>query len=218
MDMFSTSFTGNDLLFMLEGAWATLRLTLWAMLLGTLAGVVLGLLRAALPRLTMPLAWLLDVFRSVPLLIQFVLFNALKSIAGLEWSAFVVGCVVLGIYCAAYCTEIVRSGVLSVSANVNRAARSLGMTYFQTLRYIVLPMATRVSFPGWINLVLGVMKDTSLVLWIGIIELLRASQTIVTRIQEPLFVLCIAGLIYYVMSWGVAWLGTVVEKRWQEND
>ena len=216
--MLTTSFTGNDLLFMLEGAWVTLRLTLWAMLLGTLSGMVCGMLRAALPRLTLPLAWLLDVFRSVPLLIQFVLFNSFKSIVGLEWSAFVVGCLVLGIYCAAYCTEIVRGGVLSVPANVSRAARSLGMTYFQTVRYVVLPMATRVSFPGWINLVLGVMKDTSLVLWIGIIELLRSSQTIVTRIQEPLFVLCMAGLIYYVMSWGVAWAGTVVEKRWQEND
>ncbi|MEO8387962.1 amino acid ABC transporter permease [Polaromonas sp.] len=214
----STSFTGNDLLFMLEGAWVTLSLTLWAMLLGTLAGMFFGLLRTALPRFTLPLAWFLDVFRSVPLLIQFVLFNALKSIAGLEWSAFSVGCMVLGIYSAANCTEIVRGGVLSVPANVIRAARSLGMTYSQALRYIVLPMAARVSFPGWVNLTLGVMKDTSLVLWIGIIELLRSSQTIVTRIQEPLFVLCIAGLIYYVMSWGVAWAGTRVEKRWQEND
>ena len=164
------------------------------------------------------MAWLLDVFRSVPLLIQFVLFNSFKSIVGLDWTAFAVGCLVLGIYCTAYCTEIVRSGLLAVPANLGRAGRSLGMTYFQTLRYIVLPMATRVSFPGWINLLLSVMKDTSLVLWIGIIELLRASQTIVTRIQEPLFVLCIAGLIYYTMSWGAAWLGMKVEKRWQEND
>ncbi len=216
--MFSTSFTANDLLFMLAGAWVTLQLTLWAMLLGTLAGLVLGMARAALPRLTLPLAWLLDIFRSVPLLIQFVLFNSFKSIVGLELSTIAVGCLVLGIYSAAYCTEIVRGGVLSVPSNVIRAARSLGMTYSQAVRYIVLPMAARVSFPGWVNLTLGVMKDTSLVLWIGIIELLRSSQSIVTRIQEPLFVLCIAGLIYYVMSWGVARLGTVIEKRWHEND
>ncbi|MNO06646.1 arginine transporter permease subunit ArtQ [compost metagenome] len=62
------------------------------------------------------------------------------------------------------------------------------------------------------------MKDTSLVLWIGIIELLRASQTIVTRIQEPLFVLGIAGLIYFVMSLVIARLGARLERRWQEND
>lgn len=218
MDMLSTSFTGGDLLFMLGGAWATLRLTFWAMLLGTLAGLILGMARAALPRSTAPLAWLLDAFRSVPLLIQFVLFNSFKSIAGLDWSAFTVGCVVLGAYCAAYCTEIVRSGVLAVPTNVSRAGRSLGLSYSQTLRHIVLPMATRVSFPGWVNLTLSVMKDTALVLWIGIIELLRASQTIVTRIQEPLFVLCMAGLIYYAMSWSVARAGTLVEKRWREHD
>lgn len=216
--MFDTSFAITDLQFMLEGAWVTLKLTLWAMLIGTLSGLVFGLLRAILPRLTAPLSWLLDVFRSVPLLIQFVLFNSFNSIAGLNWSAFAVGCVVLGIYCTSYCTEIIRSGVLAVPATVIRAARSLGLTFFQTLRHIVLPMAARVSFPGWINLVLGVIKDTSLVLWIGIIELLRASQTIVTRIQEPILVLCIAGLIYYVMSWGVARIGSMVEKRWQEND
>ncbi len=193
--MFSTSLTANDLLFLLGGAWVTLQ-----------------------PRASLPLAWVLDVFRSVPLLIQFVLFNSFKSILGLKISAFSVGCIVLGIYAAAYFTEIVRSGVLSVPPSVRRASRSLGLSYLQDLRWIVLPMATRVAFPGWLNLVLGVMKDTALVMWIGIVELLRASQTIVTRIQEPLLVLCIAGLIYYVMSLVVARLGARLERRWQEND
>ena len=108
--------------------------------------------------------------------------------------------------------------MLAVPANVVRAARSLGLSYTQTLRYIIMPMAARVSFPGWINLTLGVINDTSLVLWIGIMELLRASQSIVTRIQEPLLVLSIAGLMYYIMSWGIARIGQRVEKGWQEND
>ncbi|MFS2126943.1 amino acid ABC transporter permease [Pseudomonas sp. Pseusp97] len=216
--MFSTSFTLNDLMFLLQGAWVTVKLTVGAMLIGTLAGIVLGWLRAALPRATMPVGWFLDIFRSVPLLIQFVLFNSLKSIVGLNWSAFTVGCLVLGVYAAAFCTEIIRSGILAVGPNIRRASRSLGLTYWQDLRYIVLPLAARVAFPGWLNLVLGVMKDTALVMWIGIVELLRASQTIVTRIQEPLLVLCIAGVIYYLMSWVVARLGARLEQRWQEND
>jgi His/Glu/Gln/Arg/opine family amino acid ABC transporter permease subunit len=216
--MFSTSLTATDLLYMLEGAWVTLQLTFWAILAGSFGGLLCGLLRALAPRASLPLAWVLDVFRSVPLLIQFVLLNSLKSIVGLNISAFSVGCIVLGVYAAAYFTEIVRSGVLAVSPSVRRASRSLGLSYWQDLRYIVLPMATRVAFPGWLNLVLGVMKDTALVMWIGIVELLRASQTIVTRIQEPLLVLCIAGLIYYVMSLVVARLGARLERRWQEND
>jgi His/Glu/Gln/Arg/opine family amino acid ABC transporter permease subunit len=218
MGMFDSTFTWSDLQFMLQGAWVTILLTVVSMLIGTVAGVVCGMARALLPRSTILLAWVLDVFRSVPLLIQFVLFNALKSIAGLNWSAFTVACVVLGLYVTAYCTEIVRSGVLSVPLSLRRASRSLGLTYWQDLRQIVMPMATRVAFPGWINLLLGVMKDTALVMWIGIVELLRASQTIVTRIQEPLLVLCIAGLIYYVMSLVVARLGARLETRWQEND
>ena len=216
--MFSTSLTAPDLLYMLDGAWVTLQLTFWAILAGSFGGLLCGLLRALAPRASLPLAWVLDVFRSVPLLIQFVLLNSLKSIVGLNISAFSVGCIVLGVYAAAYFTEIVRSGVLAVSPSVRRASRSLGLSYWQDLRYIVLPMATRVAFPGWLNLVLGVMKDTALVMWIGIVELLRASQTIVTRIQEPLLVLCIAGLIYYVMSLVVARLGARLERRWQEND
>ncbi|PQO98940.1 amino acid ABC transporter permease [Pseudomonas frederiksbergensis] len=216
--MFSTSFSWNDLLFLLDGAWVTLQLTFWSIILGSFAGLLFGLLRALLPRASLPLAWVLDVFRSVPLLIQFVLFNSLKSIVGLNLSAFSVGCIVLGVYTAAYFTEIVRSGVLSVPFTLRRASRSLGLSFMQDLRWIVLPMATRVAFPGWLNLVLGVMKDTALVMWIGIVELLRASQTIVTRIQEPLLVLCVAGLIYYVMSLVVARLGARLERRWQEND
>ncbi|MEB0047506.1 MULTISPECIES: amino acid ABC transporter permease [unclassified Pseudomonas] len=216
--MLTTGFSWNDLLFLLNGAWVTLQLTCWAILLGTFAGLLFGLLRALLPRASLPLAWVLDVFRSVPLLIQFVLFNSLKSIIGLNISAFSVGCIVLGVYAAAYFTEIVRGGVLSVPLTVRRASRSLGLGYLQDLRWIVLPMATRVAFPGWLNLVLGVMKDSALVMWIGIVELLRASQIIVTRIQEPLLVLCIAGLIYYVMSLVVARLGARLERRWQDND
>ena len=216
--MFSTDFSSNDLMFLLNGAWVTMQLTFWSIILGSLAGLLFGLLRALLPRASLPLAWVLDVFRSVPLLIQFVLFNSLKSIIGLNISAFSVGCIVLGVYAAAYFTEIVRAGVLAVPFTVRRASRSLGLSFFQDLRWIVLPMASRVAFPGWLNLVLGVMKDTALVMWIGIVELLRASQTIVTRIQEPLLVLCIAGLIYYVMSLVVARLGARLERRWQEND
>lgn len=216
--MFNSLFTTSDLLYLLQGAWVTLQLTFWAMLIGTSTGMLLGWIRVCFPRMSLPLAWLLDVSRSVPLLIQFVLINSAKSLSGLSWSSYTVGCVVLGMYCAAYCTEIVRSGLLAVPYNLSRAARSLGLSYWQELRSITMPMAMRISFPSWLSLTLGAMKDTALVLWLGIVELLRASQTVITRIQEPLLVLCIVGLIYYIMSWGLAWLGSRVEKRWQHSD
>ena len=204
---------------MLKGAGVTLSITFWAMIGGTILGVVLGLARAtAAWWVNAALGVFLDVFRSVPLLIQFVLANSFKSIIGLNWSAFTVGCVVLAIYTSTYCAEIVRGGILAVPVSTRRAARSLGLSYWQDLKDIVFPIALRVALPSWIGLTLGVMKDTSLVLWIGITELLRSSQTIVTRIQEPLFVLLIAGLIYFFMSFPIALLGKHLEKQWREND
>ena len=217
--MIETDFSATDLLFMLQGAGVTLALTFWAVLGGTLLGLVLGLLRAVSPWwVNAVLGAVLDVFRSIPLLIQFILANSFKSIIGLDISAFAVACVMLALYTSAYCTEIVRAGVLAVPATTRRAARSLGLTYWQDLRHIVFPTALRVSLPTWTGLTLGVLKDTSLVLWIGIVELLRASQVIVTRIQEPLLVLSICGLIYFLMSFPISRLGAYLETRWREYD
>ena len=214
--MIQTSMTSGDLLFLLQGAGTTLRVTFWAVLGGTVLGVAFGLVRASGPRWAgLATGAFLDVFRSVPLLIQLVLLNSFNSIARIGLGTFQVGCVVLAIYTAAYCTEIVRGGILAVPATTSRAARSLGMTWSQDIRFVVLPIATRVMLPSWIGLVLSVMKDSALVLWIGLAELLRDSQIVVTRTQEPLFVLSVAGLIYFLLSFPIARLGAYVERRWQ---
>ena len=86
------------------------------------------------------------------------------------------------------------------------------------MRLIVYPIALRVSLPSWVGLTLGVMKDTSLVLWIGIVELLRTSQVVVTRIQEPLLVLMLCGLIYFLMSYPISRFGAYLETRWRDDD
>jgi len=213
-----TQLTSDDLLYLAKGALVTLELTALAMLIGTALGLVCGFVRAGVPRASAPLAWLLDIPRSVPLLIQFVVFNSFKSVLGLDWSAFTVACLVLGLYAASYCTEIVRSGVLAVPLHLRRASRSLGMTWWQDVTCIVLPLATRVSFPGWLNLLLSVAKDTSLVFWIGIIELLRSSQQLNVRLNEPLLIFFLAGLFYYVMCWLISRMGTRLEKRWNIDD
>lgn len=211
--MFSTSLTSNDIVFLLQGAWVTIQLTALAMLIGTVLGIVFGFLRANFALATLPLAFVLDIFRSVPLLIQFVLMNSAKSIIGLKINTFTVGYIVLGIYAAALCTEVVRGGVLAVPKSLRLAARSLGMTIAQETVYVTFPVAVRIAFPGWLNLTLGLMKDSALVTWIGIIELLRTAQQINTRINEPLFVFFIAGLFYFAVSWIVSRLGDQAEKR-----
>lgn len=217
--MFDTAMTLNDLKFLLQGAGMTLAVTGVSVFFGTVLGILLGVLRVQLGTWwAMPITFVMDVFRSVPLLIQLVLANAFQSIAKLGWGPFTTSCVVLSLYTAAYCTEIVRGGIESVPSTTRRAARSLGMTWAQDMRYIVAPLATRVSLPAWIGLTLGVMKDSALVLWLGLTELLKASQTLVTRLQEPLFILLICGAIYFLLSFPIARLGGYLEKRWSPND
>jgi len=130
-----SDFGLQELLLMLGGAGVTLQITFYAVLGGTLMGLVFGLVRAVAPWwINWPLGGILDVFRSVPLLIQLVLVNSFKSILNLPTSAFVVSCVVLAFYTSSYCSEIVRAGVQAVPPTTRRAARSLGLTYWQDLR------------------------------------------------------------------------------------
>ncbi|MEI4260839.1 amino acid ABC transporter permease [Roseovarius sp. D0-M9] len=217
--MFDTGLSLNDLWFMIKGAGVTLTITFFAVTGGTLMGLAFGVIRSHVnPWLTLPLVFVLDIFRSVPLLIQLILANAFQAIAGLQISPFTTSCIVLALYTSAYCTEIVRGAIDAVPIVTRRAARSLGLSWGQDMTQIVFPMALRVGLPSWIGLTLGVMKDSALVLWLGIIELLRASQIIVTRLQEPMLILLIAGAIYFAISFPIARLGGHLERKWQEND
>lgn len=217
--MFDTALTLSDLGFLAKGAAMTLAVTGVSVAAGTVLGVVFGVIRTQFgPYWAMPLTFVLDIFRSVPLLIQLVLANSFQAIIGLGWGPFTTSCVVLSLYSAAYCTEIVRGGIDAVPATTRRAARSLGLTWGQDMRYIVAPLATRVALPSWIGLSLGVMKDSALVLWLGLTELLKASQILVTRLQEPLFILLICGAFYFIISFPIARLGGYLERRWSSND
>lgn len=217
--MFNTALTLNDMLFLAKGAGVTLAITFFAVIGGTVLGLTFGVIRSHIsPWMALPLTFVLDIFRSVPLLIQLILANAFQAIAGLQLSPFVTSCVVLALYTSAYCTEIVRGAIDAVPTVTRRAARSLGLTWGQDMTQVVFPMALRVALPSWIGLTLSVLKDSALVLWLGIIELLRSSQILVTRLQEPMTILLITGAIYFALSFPIARLGGRLEKRWQEND
>jgi len=217
--MFDTALTGNDLLFLAQGALVTLAVTAISVLGGTLLGLLFGVLRSNVSAwILFPLIFALDVFRSVPLLIQLILGNAFQAIAGWGWSPFTTSCVILSLYTSAYATEIVRGAIDAVPATTRRAARSLGLTWGQDMVHIVFPMGLRVALPSWIGLTLGVMKDSALVQVIGIMELLKASQSLVTRLQEPLFILTVVGAIYFLLSFPIARLGGRLEQRWRQND
>ncbi|MBE2275983.1 MAG: amino acid ABC transporter permease [Rhodobacteraceae bacterium] len=217
--MFDTALSAADLWFLTKGAGMTILVTAVSVVFGTVLGIVFGVFRYQLGAIwAAPVTFVLDVSRSIPLLIQLVLANAfLGTVLRLQMSGFTVACMVLTLYTAAYCAEIVRGGIDAVPLNTRRAARSLGMTWAQDMRYIVMPLATRVALPSWIGLALGVMKDSALVYVVQVVELMKSTQILITRLQEPLFLLLICGLFYFVISFPLARFGGYLEKRWSND-
>ena len=217
--MFDTALTAADLVFLAKGAGMTLLVTAIAVVLGTILGILFGVFRYQVgPWWAAPLTFVLDVFRSIPLLIQLVLANAFMGMV-LRWqlSGFTVACGVLTMYTAAYCAEIVRGGIEAVPMTTRRAARSLGLSWGQDMANIVMPLATRVALPSWIGLALGVMKDSALVYVVQVTELLKSTQILITRLQEPLLLLTICGAFYFLISFPVARFGGYLEKRWSND-
>lgn len=217
--MFDTSLSLADLLFLAKGAWITILVTAISVVLGTVLGIVFGTFRYQVgPVFAAPLTFFLDIFRSIPLLIQLVLANAFAGmVLRLQISGFTVACAVLTLYTSAYCAEIVRGAIDAVPMTTRRAARSLGMTWWQDMRQIVLPLATRVALPSWIGLALGVMKDSSLVFIVQVTELLKSTQILIVRLNEPLFLLLICGAFYFIISFPLARFGGYLERRWSND-
>ena len=205
----------NDLWFLAQAAWATLLISVVSITVGTILGIVFGwMLYEGRWATTLTLTPLLDIFRSVPLIIQLVLFYNFAPIIGLNLDPFLSGVVILSLYCASLVANVARGGIEAVGVPMRRAARSLGMSYWQDLRYVVLPIGGRAVFPSWVGVALGVMKDSALVSVLGYIELLKASQILITRTQEPLIILTIAGAFYFALSYPISRYAAILEKQW----
>ncbi|NOC92399.1 amino acid ABC transporter permease [Ruegeria sp. HKCCD6604] len=214
---FFSGFTINDLWFLGEAALRTLWISVLSISIGTLLGVVCGwILYEGKLAAALTVAPFLDVFRSVPLIIQLVLFYNFAPIVGLNLDPFASGVVILSIYTAALVANVARGGIEAVGTPMRRAARSLGMTYWQDLRYVVFPIGGRAVFPAWVGVALGVMKDSALVSVLGYVELLKASQILITRTQEPFLILTIAGAFYFALSYPISRYSASLEKRWAQ--
>jgi polar amino acid transport system permease protein len=212
---FFSSFGAQDVLFMAEAAGRTLMISIISITIGTILGAIFGwMLYEGRIWATIFLAPVLDVFRSIPLIIQLVLFYNFAPIAGLILDPFESGLVVLSVYTAALVANVARGGIEAVGAPMRRAARSLGMSYWQDLRHVVVPIGARAVFPSWVGVALGVLKDSALVSVLGYVELLRASQILITRTQEPLLIITVAGAFYFALSYPISRYSAKLEKRW----
>ena len=214
------SFSMNDFWLMVQGAGITFVLTIASGAIGTVLGFFVGWARTVPSRaLYHVLGVYIDVIRSVPLIIQFVLFNSFMAIAGYPMDPFTSGLITLSIYISGYVAEVVKAGIESVPSVTRKAARGLGMTYLQDFVHVVVPIGTRTVFPAWTGLMLGLMKDTSLIAVLGATppELLRSAQIIINRTQEPLMILLGAGAFYFVMCYFITLMAEQYERSWQRR-
>ena len=212
------TFTANDFWLMVQGAGITFALTIVSGFAGTFMGFLIGWARTSrIIVLNKLLGAYIDVIRSVPLIIQFVLFNSFMAILGYPMDPFISGVITLSLYISGYVAEVVKAGIESVPPVTSMAARGLGMTYIQDFFNVVVPIGMRTIFPSWVGLMLGLMKDTSLIAVLGATppELLRASQIIINRIHEPLLILLGAGVFYFIMCYVITIFAGQYEKAWQ---
>lgn len=212
-----SGFSIQDLSFLGEAALRTLWISFLSITIGSVLGAFFGW---ALYEMkiwgTIFLNPLLDLFRSVPLIVQLVLFYNFAPIVGLNLDAFESGLVVLTLYTSALVANVARGGIEAVGKPMRIASRSLGMSYLQDIRYVVFPIGARAIFPSWVGVALGVMKDSALVSVLGYVELVKASQILITRTQEPLLIILVVGAFYFALSYPVSRYSTKLEKRWSQ--
>lgn len=211
---FFTPLSWNDSGFILTGVWNTVIISLVAITVGTLLGLMVGFIRAESSKLVNTiLGAVLDVLRSVPLIIQLILFSTYVGAIGHPLDPFTAGSIVLSLYTMAFMSEVFRGGFESVPRSMQIAGRSLGMSYWQTILYIRLPIGLRAVFPSWLGVALSVIKDSALVSVIGYMELLRTSEQLISRTQQPLEILIGVGIFYFIISYPLSLYGRYVERK-----
>jgi len=209
-----TPLSWNDTGFILTGVLNTVYISLVAVIIGTILGLAVGFLRAEANRFANTLlGGVLDILRSVPLIIQLILFSTYIGAMGHPLNPFAAGSIVLSLYTMAFMSEVFRGGFESVPQSLVIAGRSLGMSYWQTAFYIRLPMGMRAVFPSWLGVALSVIKDSALVSVIGYMELLRTSEQLISRTQQPLEVLVGVGIFYFIISYPLSLYGKYVERK-----
>ena len=209
---FGLAFENADVI--LQAVLVTVLLAFFAEALGVVLGLVFALLKISRFRiLSFPAQLYIDVFRGTPLLVQIIFIYFATPLIGLRFeSLFFAGLTALTLNSAAYVAEIFRSGIQSIDRGQMEAGRASGLSYGQTMRYIVVPQAFRRVIPPLTNEFVVIIKDTSIVSVIGLEELLRAARVLqsATANATPLVV---AALIYLAICLPLIYLANGLERR-----
>ena len=205
---------------LLTGAAVTVQITALSVLIGIIIGLFVGIARISTYRVIHLIAAVyVDFLRGTPLLVQiFLVYFALPVVTGQRIDPFVAAIAACSINSSAYVAEIFRAGIQSIDAGQMEAGRSLGMSWIQTMRYIIVPQTARRVIPPLGNEFIALLKDSSLVSVIGFEELTRRGQLIIARTYASLEIwLCVA-IIYLVMTVSISRFIAWLERRYKIDD
>jgi len=212
----------------LQGTYYTVGLSFVSVLIGTLIGLILALLRLADSKtmnfmvakiLNFIAALYVEVIRGTPLLVQIFLVKlGSYQIFNLDLPDIAIGIIAVSINSGAYVCEVIRSGIQAVDKGQMEAGRSLGMTYKMTMRLVILPQAVKNILPALCNEFVTVIKETSIVSYIGVTDLFYASKSIGSMTYDTLTPLFIIALIYLFITFTLSKLVRLLERRLSQSD
>lgn len=204
----------------IRGFFTTIELTVVGILFGTLIGLILGLMNISrIKLLTVPAKAYVDLFRGTPLMLQILAIHSgiiptICEMLGLDTpSALISGFIALSLNAGAYISEIFRGGILSIHKGQMEAARSLGMTYGQAMRLVILPQAFKRMLPPLGNEFIALMKDSSLVMVIAVNDITYAAMTTAKNTWERLAPYATAALMYLVLTYLLSRVVFYLERR-----
>ncbi len=212
---FDISLITNHLPLLLVGALVTIEITAVSVAIGTMFGLFVGIAELSRYRwLRVPAKIYVDFIRGTPLLVQiFIIYFALPIVLGMRIEPFVAAVAACSINSGAYVAEIFRAGIQSIDKGQMEAGRSLGMTWAQTMRFIVIPQAFRRTIPQLGNEFIAMLKDSSLVSVIGFEELTRKGQLIIASTYGSLEIWTAVAIIYLAMTLSITRFVAYLEKR-----
>lgn len=205
---------------LLAGAGITIEITALSVGFGMAIGVIVSLIRLSGIK---PLRILgniyVDFLRGTPLLVQiFLVYFALPALIHHRVDAFVAAIAACSINSGAYVAEVFRGGIESIDKGQMEAGRSLGMTWWQTMRYIILPQAFKRIIPPLGNEFIAMLKDSSLVSVIGFEELTRRGQLIIARTYASFEIWLTVAVLYLTMTLAVARFVGLLERRFKKDE
>ena len=205
---------------LLMGAGITIQITAISVGIGLLIGMFVGIARLSKAWIVKFAATIyVDFIRGTPLLVQiFIIYFALPLVLGQRIDPFIAAITACGINSGAYVAEIFRAGIQSIDKGQMEAGRSLGMTWTQTMRFIILPQAFKRIIPPLGNEFIAMLKDSSLVSGIGFEELTRRGQLIIARTYGSFEIWITVAIIYLLMTLTISRFIDYLERRYKIDD